>query len=170
MAAVILLALPLSLVFMTLSGEFNVEGLILGYVLSIGVLLVAGAQNLDIRFTRFIQQVFYTVWYAVRLAIDIFVSSVNVVRVVLTTGDIDKKIDTGVLKISTQDDENNKIVTAISAHGITITPGQLVVDITEEDGETIMHVHNLNVGASRGSIVEDQTKRLRLIKGILGYD
>ncbi len=169
MAAVILLGLPFSLVFMTLSGQMNLQGFILGYVLSVAALWTARAQELNIHPSRILRQLFYVFWYSIRLAVDIFLSSLDVARMVLSPN-LDEEIDTGVLKISTQDEDNNNIVTGISSHGITITPGQLVVDITEEDGETMMHVHNLNVTASRKTIVEDQTKRLKLIKRLLGYD
>ncbi|MEL6271254.1 MAG: Na+/H+ antiporter subunit E [Chloroflexota bacterium] len=169
MSTVLLLAFPVSVFFMAVSGQTDWQGFVFGYVISAITLRIGQAQNLNIKLRQAPRQVLFLLLYSLQLAWDIFYSSVQVVRIVFTP-DIDKAIDPGVLKITTQDPTNNEIVTAISSHGITITPGQLVLDITEENGETVMHVHNLNVEASRPTIEQDQERRLQIIKRILGYD
>lgn len=168
MITVLTLALPTSLVFMAISGEVNWQGFIVGYLLGVLVLYLGRAHTLKVNPVRAPLQLFFLLVYGVRLIWDIFVSSIQVARMVLSP-DIDSVIDPGVMNIGTQDDENNEIVTALSSHGITITPGQLVVDIKTEDGKTVLHVHNLNMAESAPTIEAEQTKRLRLIKGILGY-
>lgn len=168
MFAVIVLALPVALAFMALSGQVTLAGFIVGYPLSLAALWLGQAYNLQFKPTRILSQVLFLLWYAARLALDIFWSSVEVARMVLAP-DIDSQIKPGVVTVETQDPDNNDIVTAMSAHGITITPGQLVVDIDKTDDGTIMYVHNLNIDQAQ-DIDDDQTKRLRLIRRILGYD
>ena len=54
---------------------------------------------------------------------------------------------------------------AFSAHGITITPGELVIDF---DGSRAMYVHCLDVEASAASAPGAQAKRLKLLRRIAG--
>ena len=73
--------------------------------------------------------------------------------------------------VNTQDETENELISAVSAHGITITPGELVVDFEETDEEGVMMiVHSLNLDTSGQSLDEDQSMRLARIKGILGHD
>ncbi|MEM6282968.1 MAG: Na+/H+ antiporter subunit E [Chloroflexota bacterium] len=169
MVSILSLAIPFAFIFMIISGQTNWEGFAFGYLVSAVVLRIGQAQNLQLNLLRAPLQLLTLLLYSLQLAWDIFYSSVQVVKIVFAP-DIQKAIDPGVLKISTQDADNNEIVTAMSSHGITITPGQLVMDITKEGDETFMYVHNLNVTASQSTIEEDQTKRLKIIKRILGYD
>jgi multicomponent Na+:H+ antiporter subunit E len=168
MITLLTLAIPIALVFMAISGELGLDGFIVGYLLGVLVLYAGRAHTLNLNPVRAPLQLFWLAVYGVRLVWDIFVSSAQVAQMVLSPN-IDDVIDPGVVKISTQDETNNEIVTALSSHGITITPGQLVIDITNEDGQAMMHVHNLNLEQSAPTIEQEQTKRLRLIKGILGY-
>ncbi len=62
-------------------------------------------------------------------------------------------------------------MSAVSAHGITITPGELVVDFEEKSDEgVLMIVHSLNKSESGKRLDHDQAVRLKRIKGILGHD
>lgn len=168
MTTVLTLALPFSLLFMAISGETNWQGFVLGYIISVIVLQLGQAYNLKVNPLRAPLQVVYFLIYIVRLVWDIFVSSLEVAGMILSPN-LEKQIDPGVLVISTQDDENNEIVTALSSHWITITPGQMVMDIEERNGETNMIIHNLNVERSRPTIEQEQTSRLKLIRKVLGY-
>jgi multisubunit Na+/H+ antiporter MnhE subunit len=161
------LAVPFALVFMTLSNQLSWAGFAVGYVLSAVVLWLGQAYNLNFKPSRVLTQVLYLLLYSVRLAIDIFLSSVQVARMVLSPN-IDAQIKPGVVKIETQDATNNEIVTAMSSHGITITPGQMVIDIEPEDGKTMLYIHNLNMDDS-DNIKDEQIERLSMIRKILGY-
>lgn len=169
MVTILTLALPFSLVFMALSGQQTWQGFLVGYIVSVLALQIGQADRLTFKPTRVFSQVYSLLIYSVRLAWDIFVSSVDVARMVLSPN-MDEQIDPGLIRIRTQDPDNNEIVTAMSSHGITITPGQLVVDVEKENDTTYLYVHNLHVEQSRDTIVEEQTKRLKLIRRILGYD
>lgn len=168
MLSVFLLAAPLATVWMVLSNQLTWQGFILGYLVGFLVLWLGGAQKLEIKVAKIPSMIFWLAVYGVRLIIDIFLSSVGVVRIVLSPGEM--PINLGIIPISTQDETNNDIVAAMSAHGITITPGQMVVDFGVEDGQTIMYIHNLDVEESRDQLVPDQQKRLQLIRRGLGYD
>lgn len=169
MQTVVVLAIPFSLVFMVLSGQYSGEGFVVGYLLSLIVLTLGNAKALNLKVGRVHRQVFFALWYVLRLTWDIFWSSVDVTKIVLSK-DIKNAVDPEIITISTQDSKNNGIVTAMSSHGITITPGQLVVDITESDGQTWLEVHNLHADNARPTIEQEQAQRLHWIQEILGYE
>lgn len=168
MLTVAILAVPFTLMFMAFSGQLSWQGFVVGYPLSVGVLWLGQAYNLNFKAGRAFTQVVYLLWYAVRLMADIFISSIQVARMVLSPN-IDAQIAPAVVVVSSQDDTQNDIITAMSAHGITITPGQMVIDIEQADGQTLLHVHNLNA-AFAGDLEKEQAARLRLIRKVLGYE
>lgn len=169
MGTVIIYAFPFSLIYMALSNELNWQGFLVGYLVSVVVLYLGQAYNLNLKPRRVFSQVWNLLVYLVRLSIDIFISSVEVARIVLTPN-MEHALNTGLIRVPTQDPDNNDIVTAMSAHGITITPGQLVVDIERDGDETVMIVHNLDYEASIDTIQEEQTQRVRIVRRILGYE
>jgi multisubunit Na+/H+ antiporter MnhE subunit len=168
MTTVLILALPFSLVFMAFSGQLSWQGFVVGYPLSIAALWLGQAYNLNFKPQRVFSQVIALIVYSTRLAVDIFLSSIQVARIVLSPN-LDEQLNTAVKVIGSQDDTNNEIITAMSSHGITITPGQMVIDIEEQDGKTLLHVHNLNAEFA-GELETEQTGRLHLIRKVLGYE
>jgi len=165
--SVFALALVFALVFMTFSNQFSLPGFVVGYLLSMGVLTLGQAYRLRFKPRQVLTQVMYLLLYTFRLAVDIFLSSVQVARLVLSPN-LRDNMNPGVRKISTQDETHNEIITAMSSHGITITPGQMVIDIDYEDGRTVLYVHNLDLDFAE-ELQAEQTERLRLIRKILGY-
>lgn len=174
MTTILVLAVPFSAIFVAISGQANGQGWVLGYVLSVIVLRLGQAQDLNLKATRVHIQFGASLRYVLHLTWDIFLSSWDVAKAVMRR-DIAAHIDPGELTVSTQDGDNNQIVTAMSAHGITITPGQLVTDITTEANErgetvTVLHVHNLHRANAEPTIHDEQRARLTMIRRILGYD
>ncbi|MEO0561735.1 MAG: Na+/H+ antiporter subunit E [Chloroflexota bacterium] len=168
MSTVLVLALPFAVVFMALSNELNWQGLLVGYLLSALVLGMGRAYRLNLKPQKVPSQVWNLLVYAFRLSIDIFFSSVQVARMVLSPN-INAQIDPDVTTITTGDPTNNEIITAMSSHGITITPGQMVIDIDKQEDKTVLYVHNLNKNFS-SDLEGEQANRLRLIRRILGYE
>jgi multicomponent Na+:H+ antiporter subunit E len=98
----------------------------------------------------------------VTLGHDIWLSSVDVARRVLNP---DMPLNPGILRVDTQDEDESDITAAFSAHGITITPGELVVDF---DGSLTMYVHCLDMEESAKHAVAAQARRLKLLRRIIG--
>jgi multicomponent Na+:H+ antiporter subunit E len=122
-----------------------------------------------VRLSKIPGQLIGLVIYVIRLAIDVFLSGVDVAGRVIRPS---LPIKPDVQRVNTQDATNDNLISALSAHSITITPGELVIDFEEgEHGETIMLVHTLDKDASNmEKLTRDQTKRLKLIRQILGHD
>lgn len=174
MAQIFFLAFPMALLWMSLSGNFALETFVVGYVFGAGVLL---AIRLNTSFDdekstfhplRIPDQILAFLIYIVRLSIDVVLSGIDVAWRVLSL-QRELPINPDVQRITTQDDSNNLFISALSAHSITITPGELVIDFEEEDGKTVMLVHTLDKEASDLERLEqDQSNRLHLIRRILG--
>jgi multicomponent Na+:H+ antiporter subunit E len=175
MAQTLFLALPMALLWMSLSGRFAPETFIVGYVFGVGVLTVIRLNtsfergNGGVNVLRIPDQVLAFVIYIARLTFDVILSGIDVAWRVLSPPGRDLPIQPGVQRISTEDETNNLFISALSAHSITITPGELVIDFEEENGETVMLVHTLDQNSSDiEKLQRDQVQRLSLIRRILG--
>ena len=175
MPQTLLLAFPMSLLWMIFSGQMSFEGFLIGYVFGFAILLLIRintsfeAEDQPIHLAKIPSQIIALVKYGIILAKDIFFSGIDVAKRVI---DPDLPIKPGIHRITTQDATNNHLVSAISAHAITITPGELVIDFEEgENGETVLLVHALDEESSDvAKLDRDQSNRLKLIRQILGMD
>jgi multicomponent Na+:H+ antiporter subunit E len=66
--------------------------------------------------------------------------------------------------VPTQDETHSASIAALSAHAITITPGELVVDF---DGAKVMYVHCLDTEATSKTADPAQAARLKLLRRVL---
>ena len=164
----IVLALPLALGWTIYTAQPTPGNFLLGYAFSVVVLMATGLRGQSFHLRNVPRQLYALVAYVVYLAFEILGAGVQVARIILSPS---LPIDPGMTRISTQDLSRDALISAISAHGITITPGELVVEFEESEKEgVVMIVHSLNVSESGDSLRQEQAKRLKRIKGILGHD
>jgi multicomponent Na+:H+ antiporter subunit E len=164
MSFYLLMALPLALGWMIVTTQFNVGGLLVGYLLSLLALLFIRPPVERVLWARLPAQVVALIVYILTLFRDIFLSSIYVVRLALAPR---LNLNPGVIQVATQDSEQREITAALSAHNITITPGELVVEFEENDA---MLVHTLDITASSASAERNQARRLGLIRRMLTGD
>ena len=164
MIITLLLAVPMAMIWMIITTSLTPDNFFVGYVLGVAVMLMLRLENVAIDHRRLPDQVAALVIYMVTLCRDIWNSSIDVAKRVL---DPNLPMNPGIITISTQDEDASDLVAAFSAHGITITPGELVVDF---DGSHAMYVHCLDVEASSQNGDAAQTKRLKLLYRIMGKD
>lgn len=165
----------MALLWMIFAGQLSLEGFIVGFIFGFGILVLIrsntsfDADNEPMKISRIPSQIIGLIVYIVRLSIDVFLSGLDVAGKILQPR---MPIDPAVQIISTQDDSNNALISALSAHSITITPGELVIDYAvDEDGNTTMLVHTLDKNSSTiEKLAEEQTARIKLIRQILGKD
>ncbi len=161
----VLFAFPLAVLFMVLSDEWSVGGLVVGYGVGFIAMMLTGDIPYRLKWWRVPFQVILLALYALRLSWDIIRSSVDVARRVL---DPDLPINPGELTIPTHDERRDVLLAALSAHAITVTPGEMVMDFEEVDGEPAMHVHTLDVEASKETMEPKQTRRVSLLRRAIG--
>ena len=165
---VMILALPLAMGWTIYTAQPTLGNFLLGYIFSVSVLMATGIRGESVRLRNAPRQLYNLVAYTVFLASEVLSAGVKVSHVILMPS---LPIKPGISSVNTQDETENEVISAVSAHGITITPGELVVDFEETYEEGVMMiVHSLNLDTSGQSLEEDQRKRLVRIKGILGHD
>ncbi len=158
----IILAIPMALVWMVITSSINVESFGVGFLLACAILLMVRANKVQINPRRLPDQMVALVIYTLTLLRDIWNSSIDVAKRVLNPN---LPMQPGILKVYTQDPDEDDFTAAFSAHGITITPGELVVDFDERH---TMYVHCLDVEASARSAPGAQARRLKLLRRIVG--
>lgn len=165
---IMIMALPLAIGWTIYTAQPTPGNFLLGYVFSILVLVATGLRGESLRLRNAPLQLYNLVAYTVYLATEVLRAGITVSRMILSPS---LPINPGISRVKTHDETQSELISAISAHGITITPGELVVDFAEtrEDG-VVMIVHSLNTELSGQRLDEDQKKRLARIKGILGHD
>ena len=162
-----IMAFPLDIGWTIYTSQPTPGNFLLGYLFSIVVVMATGLRGDSLKIRNAPRQLYDLVADIVFLAYEILVAGVEVARIILSSS---LPIGPGYSSVNTFDKTENELVSAISAHGITITPGDLVVDSedTHEDG-IMMIVHSLNMDTSAQSLEHDQQTRLKRIKGILGH-
>lgn len=175
MLITLILSVPMAFLWMIFARQLSFEGFIVGYIFGFAVMMVIRINTSfkdddePIVISKIPSQVFALVIYIVKLSLDVFLSGLDVAGKVLQPK---MPIKPGNYTISTQDESNNELISALSAHSITITPGELVIDYSKDDkGQTMMLVHTLDKESSnREKLEDDQSERLNLIRRILGKD
>lgn len=159
-----LFAVPMAIIWMVVTASLTPGSFLVGFVLGFAILYLLKVENIRINYRRVPDQIVAFGIYTVTLFRDIWMCSVDVAKRVLNPA---MPMQPGIISVATQDIDQSDFTAAFSAHGITITPGELVVDF---DGSHTMYVHCLDVGASSQNADAAQTKRLKLLRRIMGKD
>jgi multicomponent Na+:H+ antiporter subunit E len=163
-----ILSIPLAIAWMLLTGLVSIESFIVGVFVSFVVLslLFPNQKPRTFKELRLWERTWAAIQYSLILFRDIYLSAMDVARRVVHP---DLPMNPGIILTPTdytplsEETDISGLVAAISAHGITITPGELVVGFAGNDK---MYVHCLDVDASSANAAGNQAKRLALIRKI----
>lgn len=154
------LSLPVAVIWSLLIQFFDPIAFGMGYVIGFVVLLrIFGNRPNPISPVRIIAGFVGLIWYAIFLLWDILKSSVDVALRVVNL----RPVKPGIVKVDVKDKRD--IVKALTAHGITITPGQLVVEFGKDDS---VYVHCIDVEEFGDQLDDEQERRLKYLKRIVG--
>lgn len=159
MTSFLIVTAALGLTYLALTANLQPANLVVGLLLGVGVaaLLRPRLPALD---ARRLPGAFWALGlYLVIVAVDIVKSGLNVARLVL---DPKLPIRPGLVAIPSQMD--SELGTALSAHAITITPGEMVIEIGPGG---VMYTHCLDIDASGPTAVAAQMRRRELLKKIV---
>lgn len=153
----------LFLVYMALTQNVQPSNIIVGVLIGLAVSALIKPSNPNkpnsgISLAKLPGAIIALAVYIARLLIDIVKSGVTVSGYILNPK---LPIKPGVVAIKSN--SSNTAITVISAHGITITPGEMVMEIGS-DGT--MYTHCLNAPASAQSGDEAQAARKTLLEKI----
>ncbi|MAU11981.1 MAG: hypothetical protein CL607_19315 [Anaerolineaceae bacterium] len=168
--SMIVMAVIADVAWVILSGTLSIQNIILGFIFGLGINLII-RQNTNIpsvgeelSLRNLPGQIVAFVYYLITLAFDIFRSGLDVAQRILRPS-ID--IDPGIYVIRVHDPDERGLVEAITAHGISITPGSLVIDFDEAHDIVIVHVLDRNKWTVE-SLDAEQVVRVRRIHRMLG--
>lgn len=162
--SMIVLAFMISGVWMIVTNRLTLESFAVGLIIGLVSVLLVRPKDVNLRLVRLPRQIFYLIVYMATLFWDILLSGLDVARRVVSK---DMRLNTGIIAVETQDETQNGLIAALSANVITLTPGELVVEL---DDQHTMYVHCLDVSTSVKKADGQQTQRLKLFKRILGRD
>lgn len=148
-------------VWMLITGRVSLESFAVGAVVGFAITLLS-PERLTFRLNRLPGQMIAFVIYLLVLARDILLSGVDVARRVLSPT---MPLNLGIIAVDTGDESNSALIAALSADVITLTPGELVVEV---ENKRVMYVHCLDVETSAKHVQAQQAVRLQLFKRILG--
>jgi multicomponent Na+:H+ antiporter subunit E len=157
-------ALPMTLIWVLINGRVTLEILVIGFVASAALVFLLRPARFTVKWQHVPDQMFALVLYILCLFRDIFLSGIDVARRVLSP---DMRLKPGIIAVSSQDPQRSPVLLALSADYISLTPGELVVEVEEDH---MMYVHCLDVEASAAIAEKAQAQRLGLLERILGRD
>lgn len=162
MITYVLIAVPLAFFWMGITNIVTLESFLVGFVLSVGGLVLFRPQPWSIAWHKLPGQLIALTIYIIMLYRDILLSGIDLARRIFSR---DMKLKPGIIAVPIQDPDKSPVIAALSADIVTLTPGELVVEIEDN---SVMYVHCLDIETAEAEAVAEQTRRLKLLQRILG--
>jgi multicomponent Na+:H+ antiporter subunit E len=150
--------LILLVIYLALTGNLQASNIVLGLLVAAVATLLLRPQPSGMDLRRLPAALWATVRYLAILAADVVKSGVGVARIVL---DPALPIRPGIIAIPSGC--SSELGAALSAHALSITPGELVVGM---DKEGVMYTHCLDATHSAEYAAEAQAMRRDLLSKI----
>ena len=148
----------LTLAYLAFTANLELLNVIAGFIVASLVVLLIRPQPRYVNWRQFPQAALALVRYVLVLVYDLIVSGIQVARIVLNPS---LPIKPGIIAIHSKC--RSEMATALNAHAITLTPGELVVEMSE-DG--VMYTHCLDATQSEEVVEQAQTMRVELLEKI----
>jgi multicomponent Na+:H+ antiporter subunit E len=149
---------PLFLIYLALTSDISLPNIFLGIVVAVAVTLLIRPVRRAMPANRVPGAFLALLEYIFILMVDVIKNGLQVARIVLTPS---LPIKPGIIAIPSFCATD--MGTALSAHAITVSPGELVVEISE-DG--IMYTHCLDATGSEQKAADAQRMRVNLLQRI----
>ncbi len=143
--------LPLLAVYLLLTANLQASNILLGLLIAAGAATLVRPDSPPYDIRRLPGAAWALIRYLVILAADIIKSGLIVARIVLTPS---LPIKPGIIAIPSHC--KSDLAVALSAHAVTVTPGELVVEIGD-DG--VLYTHTLD--ASKADEYRAEAQQLR---------
>ena len=148
--------LLLTATYLALTANLQPSNIIMGLLLSSLILLLLRPATRAVGWQVWPSSTWAMLRYILVLAYDLIVSGIQVARIVL---DPALPIQQGNIAIPTNfESETGQ---ALSAHAITLTPGEMVVEISDEG---VMYTHVLDASHAQDNMAEAQKMREELVR------
>jgi len=154
----LLIIVPLLFVYLELSSNFELSNIIVGLMIVTGIVKLIRPRRLPTDLRHLPSSVFALMRYLVKLLYDVIASGIQVARIVM---DPALPIKPGIVSISSGCE--SEMGTALSAHAITLAPGEMVVEMDEKG---VMYTSCLDTTNSEKYIEDAQKIRNDLLQKI----
>lgn len=161
---VLIPALPFSLLWVAVTGRVEWGSLLVGYIIGVITFTILSGLGISFRGRLTPRQVIAFVRYTATLLWNALLSSFHVARMLMRPK---LELKTGIIALKTGDLTPEQRIAALSAHSLTMSPGELVIDFSE-DGT--LYVHCLDYENSRNRLDREQQQRSKMLREILGVD
>jgi multicomponent Na+:H+ antiporter subunit E len=148
----------LTLVYLVLTSNFALNNIVVGILVGVIVLFLLGPKPEAVTWNRLPTAVLASIKYLIRLMVDLLISGIQVARIVLSPT---MPLNPGIVAIPTECESD--LSRALSTHAITLTPGEMVVEIGK-DGT--MYTHMLDATDADAHVREAQAMRDKMLKNI----
>lgn len=148
----------LAVAYLALTSNLEAANIVVGLLLAAGVVLLVRPDPRPLAPRNIPQSLAALARYLGNLISDLVVSGIQVARIVVSPA---LPIRPGIIAIPAQTETELGI--ALSAHAVTLTPGEIVVEI---DDEHMMYTHCLDVAHAEAYISDAQEMRRELLSKI----
>jgi multicomponent Na+:H+ antiporter subunit E len=154
----IAMVLGLWLIYLALTANLEIGNLMLGLLISGGLTLFMQPRLGSVDLRRLPRATLALGRYALIVVYDAIKSGLALARIIL---DPALPIKPGIIAIPSGC--SSELATALSAHSITLAPGEMVIEISE-DG--VMYTHTLDVTHAADYVADAQRLRRELLSDI----
>jgi multicomponent Na+:H+ antiporter subunit E len=154
----LLIIVPLLFVYLELSSNFELSNIIVGLMIVTGIVKLIRPRRLHTDWRGLPSSVLALMRYLVKLVYDVLASGIQVARIVM---DPALPIKPGIVSIPSECE--SEMGTALSAHAITLAPGEMVVEMDEKG---VMYTSCLDTTNSEKYIEDAQKIRKDLLQKI----
>ncbi len=154
--------LPLWAAYLGFTANLEWLNLLFGAVLALGILLLIRPRVAALTLRQLVYSIATLLLYVLIVAWEVLKNGVVVARIVLTPS---LPIKPGVIAIPSGTD--SRIAQAFSAHSITITPGEFVLEM---DQQGTLYVHSLDMDRTEPIAEQEQARRIRWLERIVSTD
>jgi multicomponent Na+:H+ antiporter subunit E len=149
-------------IYLALSGSLVFSNLVIAALVAGGIMSLLKMGQRPDRIQRLPESIITMLEYLGLLLYDILANGIQVAKLVLSR---EINISPGIVGV--QCGKHSDIITGLSAHAMTITPGEMVIAIDEQD---VIYVHVLNTHGADERLVKTLRRHRRMLRVILGEE
>lgn len=158
----IILGVMILLAYLAMSTNISVTNTLFGILVAVGVMALMPDRKRPVQATDIPRGFKALILYLVLMVKNTLVGGFQVARIVLNP---DMPLKAGVVAVDP--DCDHELGQALSAHAISLSPGELLV---ETDASGTMYIHSLNVEQTEKVTREEQKYRQALLSMIFGLE
>lgn len=152
------IAVPIFLAYLALSNNLAWNNVAVGAVVTVVVMLLIRPKLEPITPAQMFRSFMKLLVYIVVVAWDVLINGIVVARIVISPN---VSIRPGVIAVDSQ--TRSPLLQAVSAHAITISPGEMVMEM---DKSGRLYTHCLNIDRSAPQVAAAQRRRLELVADV----